>query len=90
MATKLSGEIGQVFGSRVLLCDEFATPAVSKFAAVAVNPRNYVMPRLRGVTVESDYEVINQRRVLVASQRLGFTDLIDGATSKWAWMYKAS
>jgi len=90
MATKLSGEIGQVFGSRVLLCDEFATPAVSKFAAIAVNPRNYVMPRLRGVTVESDYEVINQRRVLVASQRLGFIDLIDGATSKWAWMYKAS
>jgi len=90
MATKLSGEIGQVFGSRVLLCDEFATPAVSKFGAIAVNPRNYVMLRLRGVTVESDYEVINQRRVLVASQRLGFTDLIDGATSKWAWMYKAS
>ena len=90
MATKLSGEIGQVFGSRVLLCDEFATPAVSKFAAIAVNPRNYVMPRLRGVTIESDYEVINQRRVLVASQRLGFTDLIDGATSKWGWMYKAS
>ena len=90
MATKLSGEIGQVFGSRVLLCDEFATPAVSKFAAVAVNPRNFVLPRLRGVTVESDYEVINQRRVLVASQRIGFTDLIDGATSKWAYMYKAS
>lgn len=90
MATKLNGEIGQVFGSRVLLCDEFATPAVSKFAAIAVNPRNYVMPRLRGVTIESDYEVANQRRVLVASQRLGFIDMIDGATSKWGWMYKAS
>ena len=90
LATKLSGEIGQVFGSRVLLCDEFATPAVDKFAAVAVNPRNFVMPRLRGVTVESDYEVANQRRVLVASQRLGFTDLIDGATSKWAWMYNSA
>jgi len=90
MATKVNGEIGQVFGSKVLLCDEFATPAVSKFAAVAVNPRNFVMPRLRGVTVESDYEVGNQRRVLVASQRIGFTDLIDGATSKWAYMYKAS
>ena len=90
MATKLSGEIGQVFGSRVLLCDEFAAPAVNKFAAIAVYPRNYVMPRLRGVTVESDYEVANQRRVLVASQRIGFTDLIDGATSKWGHMYKAS
>jgi HK97 family phage prohead protease len=90
MATKLNGEIGQVFGSRVLLCDEFATPAVSKFAAIAVYPRNYVIPRLRGVTIESDYEVANQRRVLVASQRLGFIDLIDGATSKWGHMYKAS
>ena len=90
MATKLSGEIGQVFGSRVLLCDEFAAPATGKFAAIAVYPRNYVMPRLRGVTVESDYEVANQRRVLVASQRIGFTDLIDGATSKWGHMYKAS
>ncbi len=89
-ATKLSGEIGQVFGSRVLLCDEFATPAVSKFAAIAVNPMNFVMPRLRGVTIESDYEVANQRRVLVASQRLGFIDLIDGATAKWGYMYKAS
>mgnify|MGYP003334936791 FL=1 len=90
MATKLSGEIGQVYGSRVLLCDEFAAPATAKFGAIAVNPRNYVLPRLRGVTVESDYEVANQRRVLVASQRLGFIDMIDGATSKWGWMYKAS
>jgi len=63
---------------------------VSKFHAVAVYPRNFVMPRLRGMTVESDYEVGNQRRVLVASQRVGFIDLIDGATSKWALMYKAS
>ena len=90
MATKLSGEIGQVFGSRILLCDEFATPAVSKVHAVAVYPRNYVMPRLRGVTIESDYEVANQRRVLVASQRLGFTDLIDGATSVHIRSYKSS
>tara|TARA_E500000318_G_scaffold10580_1_gene9347 strand:+ start:18134 stop:20179 length:2046 start_codon:yes stop_codon:yes gene_type:complete len=90
MATKLSGEIGQVFGSRVVLCDEFATPAVSKVHAVALYARNYVMPRLRGVTLESDYEVANQRRVLVASQRLGFTDLIDGATSVHIRSYKAS
>jgi len=90
MATKLSGEIGQVFGSRVLLCDEFASKAASKFFAVAVNPRNYVIPRLRGVTIESDYEVANQRRVLVASQRLGFEDIINGATSVHALKYAAS
>jgi len=89
-ATKLNGEIGSVFGSKVLVSDEFPTAAVNMPAAVAVYAKNYVMPRLRGVTIESDYEVANQRRVLVASQRIGFTDMIDGATSKWAYQYKGS
>ena len=90
MATKLNGEIGEVFGSKVIVCDEFATPAVSKFFAAAINPKNFVMPRLRGVTIESDYEVANQRRVLVASQRLGFTDLIDASTACHTLQYKGS
>ena len=90
LATKISGQVGQVYGSRVLLCDEFATPAANKYAAVAVYTRNFLVPRLRGVTIESDYDVENQRRVLVASQRLGFLDLIDGATSKWAIQYPSS
>jgi hypothetical protein len=90
LATKITGQVGQVYGSPVVVCDEFATAAVSKYYAVAVNTRNFVIPRLRGVTVESDYEVANQRRVLVASQRLGFTDIINGATDKWALQYKAS
>ena len=90
MATKLNGEIGEVFGSKVIVCDEFKTPATSKFYGCAVYAKNYVMPRLRGVTIESDYEVANQRRVLVASQRIGFTDMIAGATSVHALQYKAS
>ena len=90
MATKLNGEIGEVFGSKVIVCDEFKTPAVSKFFALAVNAKNFVMPRLRGVTIESDYEVANQRRVLVASQRLGFTDLIDASTACHTLQYKGS
>jgi len=90
MATKLNGEIGSVFGSKIIVCDEFATPAVAKFYGCAVWAKNYVMPRLRGVTIESDYEVANQRRVLVASQRIGFTDMIANATSVHALQYKAS
>ena len=89
-ATKLNGEIGSVFGTKIIVCDEFPTAAVNMPAAIAVWPRNYVMPRLRGMTIESDYEVANQRRVLVASQRIGFTDMIDGATSKWAYQYSGS
>jgi hypothetical protein len=89
-AVKLRGEIGSVYGSKVIVCDEFKTPATAKFYGAAVYAKNYVMPRLRGVTIESDYEVANQRRVLVASQRLGFTDMIDASTSTWALQYKAS
>ena len=90
MATKLSGEIGQVFGTRVLLCDEFPGKAATKPAAIAVYPRNYVMPRLRGVTIESDYEVAQQRRVLVASQRIGFAELIENAHTVHGWKYAAA
>jgi hypothetical protein len=61
MATKLSGEIGTVFGFKVIVCDEFKIPAVSKFYGAVVYVKNYLMSRLRGVTIESDYEVVNQR-----------------------------
>ena len=88
MATKLSGELGQVFGSRVLICDEFAARAADKTHAVALYARNFIMPRLRGVTIESDYDVENQRRVLVASQRLGFDNIVAGAGSVVIRNYK--
>ena len=42
---------------------------------------NYVIPRLRGVTIETDYEVANQRNVIVASQSLGFNQLVAAASS---------
>ena len=87
MATKLTGEIGSVYGSKVLMSDEFAAPAAGKFHAVALNRRNFVVPRLRGVTVESDYEVSDQRRLLLSSQRLGFNELIVNAPAVAALRY---
>lgn len=76
MATKVTGQIGSVFGTPVVVSDSFGAEAAGVPAAFAVNLRNYVIPRLRGVTVESDYEVGNQRNVIVASQALGFEELV--------------
>lgn len=90
MATKMTGEVGTIFGSKVLVCDEFATPAVSKYHALAVNTRNFVVPRLRGMRMESQYELANQRTVIAGSQRFGFKEIISGATSVWGLQYKAS
>lgn len=76
VATKITGAIGAVYGSPVIVSDSFATEANGVPCAFAVNTRNYAIPRLRGVQVETDYEVGNQRRVIVATQSLGFEELV--------------
>ena len=80
LAARVVGTIGAVYGSPVIVSEEFPAEAAGAPAAFAVNTRNYVIPRLRGVSVEQDYEVMNQRRILVASQSLGFEEIVAGAT----------
>lgn len=89
-AVKLTGEIGNVYGSKVVLCDEFPAAAVGKLFAAALNPRNYVIPRIRGLTLESDYRARLQHRELIATQRLGMDSIITSGTSCVTWKYKAS
>jgi len=85
IATKITGTIGAVYGSPVIVSDNFEAEAAGASVAYAVNLRNYVIPRLRGVAVEQDYEVGNQRRVIVASQSLGFNELVaDDAANRSA------
>jgi hypothetical protein len=79
IATKLTGEVGQVFGTPVIVCDEFATAATGMYHALAVNVRNFKIPRQRGLTVESQYLVEEQHKVLATTQRLGFKELIPDA-----------
>jgi len=78
MAAKVQGSMGSVYGSPVVICDQFSI-AANKTAAIAVNVHNYVVPRLRGVAIETDYETAAQRTAIVASQSLGFTELFAGA-----------
>ena len=79
IATKVTGSIGAVYGSPVIISDNFEAEGNGASVAYAVALRNYVIPRLRGVAVEQDYEVGNQRRVIVASQSLGFNELVADA-----------
>ena len=76
MATKITGSVGSIFGTPVVVSDQLEAEGASASVGYAVNVRNHVVPRLRGVSVEQDYEVLNQRRVIVASQSLGFNQLV--------------
>ena len=81
LATRISGVIGAVYGTPVIVSEQFPAAATGIPAAFAVYTPNYVIPRLRGVAVESDYEVMEQRRVIVATQSLGFNQLVDGVAA---------
>ena len=74
IAANINGMMGTAFGSPVVVSNELS-PADEGTAAIVVNTGRFVIPRLRGVTIETDYEVAQQRNVLVASQALGFKAL---------------
>jgi len=85
-AMKLVGQVGSIYGSPVIATDALAQGtkeggAFTGTAACAVNVRNYVMPRLKGVSIETDYEVAGQRTAIVAAQSLGFNELVAGVTN---------
>ena len=73
-----------------MVCDEFAPAGANNYFALALNKRNFVIPRLRGMTVESEYQTEQQRTVLVTSQRLGFDEIIPNAPSVIGMRYAAS
>jgi len=76
LATKITGTVGAIYGTPVIVSDQLEGDGSDGGAVgYAVNVKNHVIPRLRGVSIEQDYEVMNQRNVIVASQSLGFNQL---------------
>jgi len=87
LATKITGMVGMIYGTAVIVSDEFPTSATGTLAVIAVHTNSYVIPRLRNMKVEQDYEVGQQRRIIVASQSLGFTELFAAAPASVAIVY---
>ena len=80
LATKVNGVIGTVFGSPVIATDILASRAGAvTTAALAVATDAFLIPRLKGVSIETDYSVLNQRTDLVAAQSIGFANIYAGS-----------
>jgi len=79
-ATLLTGQVGSIGNTPVLVSASFDGVVDGNAAAVVVNPMNFLVGTHRGMRVDSDDEVVNQRSVLVASMRIGMTQLstVDG------------
>jgi len=75
MATVLTGQIGMVGNSPVLVSAEFDTKASGAAGAVAVAPANFLIGNQRGLRIDTQELVETQRRVMVASLRTGMVQI---------------
>ena len=85
LAQKVTGTVGTLFGTPVIVSDLVglnpANNVGTNICACLYNVDNFIRPRMRGVSIETEYQVANQRNALVASQTLGFDQLFDGSTA---------
>ena len=94
-ATLLTGQIGQIGGSPVLVSAEFPTEAsgtatgTANIGAVAFATSNFIVGNQRGLRMDTQDLVETQRKVLVASLRTGMTQIATNlgqgvSTLRWA------
>ena len=89
LATKVTGQVGMLFGSPVIVSDQIPNGADAKSFGVIVNTDSALIGRLRGVSLETEYKPSEQRTAIIASQSLGFKT-IQGATSSIGLHYLAN
>ena len=75
-ATILTGQIGSAAGSPVMVSGEFAAKGAGAAAVVAVYTPNFVVGNLRGMMIERDRSIEEQKNIIVATRRVGFIPLI--------------
>ena len=87
-ATLLTGQVGQIGNSPVLVSAEFASKGTGATGAIAFAPGNFMAGNQRGLRMDTQELVETQRRVLVASLRTGMTQVttnLGNGVSKFAW-----
>ncbi len=92
-ATLLTGQIGQVGNSPVLVSGEFIDKAAAatgvNIGAIAVNTANFVAGNQRGLRFDTQMLAETQRQALVASLRTGMTQLttnLGQGVTKLCWV----
>lgn len=93
-ATLLTGQVGQIGNSPVLVSAEFASKAgglataFTNTGAICFAPANFMAGNQRGLRFDTQELVETQRRVLVASLRTGMTQVttnLGAGVSRLAW-----
>jgi HK97 family phage major capsid protein/HK97 family phage prohead protease len=78
VATKINGEVGSLSGIRIIVSDRFVTPGNAGVYAVLLDVTNFLVPEQRGLTIELERSARAGLWTVVATQRLGFNQIIAG------------
>jgi HK97 family phage major capsid protein len=73
--TLITGQVGLIAQTPVVVSAQMTGTTADEVLAVMVNPRNFVVGNHRAMRIDTDDEVINQRRVIVASMRIAMSQL---------------
>ena len=74
-ATLLTGQIGSIGNSPVLVSGEFEAEAAGTVGAICFAPGNFLIGNQRGLRIDTQELVETQRRVMVASLRTGMVQV---------------
>ena len=74
-ATLLTGQIGTIANTPVLVSAEFADKAAGAAGAICFAPGNFIGGNQRGLRIDTQDLVETQRKVMVASLRTGMTQV---------------
>ena len=88
-ATLITGQIGSIANSPVLVSAELEAKAATKVGAIAVSTANFIVGNQRGMRIDTQDLVETQQKVLVASLRTGMTQLttnLGQAVSAFRWV----
>ena len=74
-ATLLTGQVGSIANTPVLVSAEFESVAADAAAAICFAPGNFIAGNQRGLRIDTQDLVETQRKVMVASLRTGMTQV---------------
>ena len=88
-APLLTGQIGAIGHTPVIVSSEFDNKAATKIGAICVAPANFLAGNQRGLRIDTQELVETQRKVLVASLRTGLTQTttnLGAGVSAFQWI----
>lgn len=90
LATIITGTVGFVSGTAVVVSGEFGAAGTGVPAGVCVNMSNYLKGNYKGIKVERERSVENQTNLLVVTRRFGMIELFPANPTVATILYPAS